>query len=438
MTVLTFHGGIEEIGGNKILIEDDDTKIFLDFGISFSLKKKFYLEPYLKPKSCSELLNFELIPEIDGIYKFDKHEANIDAVFLSHCHLDHSGHISLLKGEIPVFCGETTETMLKALYTIRHRSFETDISNVNFKKFRTGNKIHVGSLEIEPVHCDHSVPGAYGFLIHSSSGSIVYTGDFRIHGAAPELTREFIEKAEKSDPIVFITEGTNLVNAGMRSEKELALKLETAIEESDGLVLTQFAPTDIDRLKSFFEASARCERKIAIPLKHAYLLKTLKKDKKLKVPGLSDGEIVVFQKAKKHYFKWEKEIAAETNPVDSSYISKNQSKFVVALPFYDFAELTDIKPKPGSIFILSSSEPFDEEQEIEYKRLVNWLNHYGLPLYHLHVSGHIMPLDLLKVTKRIKPKVTIPVHTEQPVLFKRFLGEQTQVKIVKKGGTYQL
>jgi hypothetical protein len=31
MTKLTFYGGVNEIGGNKILLEDEETKIFLDF-----------------------------------------------------------------------------------------------------------------------------------------------------------------------------------------------------------------------------------------------------------------------------------------------------------------------------------------------------------------------------------------------------------------------
>jgi mRNA degradation ribonuclease J1/J2 len=30
MTSLTFYGGVSEIGGNKILLEDQDTRMFLD------------------------------------------------------------------------------------------------------------------------------------------------------------------------------------------------------------------------------------------------------------------------------------------------------------------------------------------------------------------------------------------------------------------------
>ena len=30
---ITFYGGVHEIGGNKFLLEDKGTKIFLDFGM---------------------------------------------------------------------------------------------------------------------------------------------------------------------------------------------------------------------------------------------------------------------------------------------------------------------------------------------------------------------------------------------------------------------
>lgn len=39
---LTFYGGVNEIGGNKILVKDGDTKVFFDFGMSFGMKKLFY------------------------------------------------------------------------------------------------------------------------------------------------------------------------------------------------------------------------------------------------------------------------------------------------------------------------------------------------------------------------------------------------------------
>jgi len=49
------------------------------------------------------------------------------------------------------------------------------------------------------------------------------------------------------------------------------------------------------------------------------------------------------------------------------------------MSFYDLEELVEINPQPGSYYILSASEPFNEEMEIDFERLVNWLSHCGLP-----------------------------------------------------------
>ena len=38
---IKFYGGVGTIGGNKFMVEDDDTKIFLDFGQSFSYGEQF-------------------------------------------------------------------------------------------------------------------------------------------------------------------------------------------------------------------------------------------------------------------------------------------------------------------------------------------------------------------------------------------------------------
>lgn len=48
MTALRFYGGVGEIGGNKILLEDGDTRVFLDFGKSFGQEGEF-CNDYMKP-----------------------------------------------------------------------------------------------------------------------------------------------------------------------------------------------------------------------------------------------------------------------------------------------------------------------------------------------------------------------------------------------------
>ena len=442
-TTLTFYGGVDEIGGNKILLQDRDTRVFFDFGMSFAMKKQFYSPPFLSPKSERSLQELGILPKISGVYKFDPSPPEVDAVFLSHGHLDHSAYLSFIKREIPVYCGETTQIILQALSEVRRADLEFRVSDIDFRAFRTGKKISVDNLEIEPFHVDHSVPGAYGFVIHTSNGSVVYTGDFRDHGAKPEMTRDFVENARKAEPTAIVTEATNMTGATVSSETEVESKLNSVVAGADGIVLAEFAYSDVDRFNSFFHIAKKNHRCLAISLKQAYLLDALQKDKGLTVPALDDEEILIFRKSKKRFDKWEKQLLErydnQNKIFDVFEVSKQQCKLVLALSFYDFEELVQLQPQAGSCYVLSTSEPFNEEMEIDYERLVNWLTHYGLPQYHVHVSGHMMPLQLKKALKEINAKRMFPVHTESAGLFAKFMRDlKSQVTLVEKSKEYTL
>jgi ribonuclease J len=423
-TTLTFYGGVNEIGGNKILLQDGDVKVFFDFGMSFALKKQYYSPPFLSPKSEKSLQELGILPKIEGIY-IDEKSPEIDAVLISHAHMDHSAYISFINREIPVYCGETTKIILQALSEMRRADLEFNVEGINFKHFRTGDKIVIDDLEIEPVHVDHSVPGAYGFVIHTVNGAVVYTGDFRAHGAKPEMTYDFVEKAKEAEPVAVITEATNMTGASVSSEGEVENKLNSIVGQADGIVLADFAYTDVDRFNSFYRIAKKNGRCLAVSLKQAYLLNALRRDKGLSIPELNDENILIFRKSKKKYDKWESQIM-EKYPdkiVDVFEVSKQQCKAVLAMSFYDLEELVEIQPEAGSCHILSASEPFNEEMEIDFERLVNWLRHYGLPQYHVHVSGHIMPLQLKVILKEINAAKIFPVHTENAELFASFMRD---------------
>jgi ribonuclease J len=51
-TKITFYGGIHEIGGNKFLVEDKDTKIFLDFGMQMGKVNQYFAE-FVNPRICN-------------------------------------------------------------------------------------------------------------------------------------------------------------------------------------------------------------------------------------------------------------------------------------------------------------------------------------------------------------------------------------------------
>ena len=207
---------------------------------------------------------------------------------------------------------------MKALNEVQLSSFEYDIEGIQFKTFRTGNKIKVDSIAIEPIHVAHSVPGAYGFIIHTSSGTIIYTGDFRIHGTRPEMTEEFVVKARDATPIALITENTNMIGAEISSEFEVMDKIDRVTKQTPELVLADFSRTDVDRLKCFQQVAEKNGRCLAVTMKQAYLLDKLRQDQKLEIPSLTSGTTLIFQKAKKKYYKWEKDVLKLDNVVDSS------------------------------------------------------------------------------------------------------------------------
>jgi ribonuclease J len=439
-TAVTFYGGVDEIGGNKILLEDKGTRIMLDFGMSYSERRRFFFDPMLSPGDERDLLEFGILPDIKGIYEFEDSEPSIDAVLLSHAHGDHWGYVSFLKREIPIYCGETCSQILGAVSGTRVRHFESDIRGISFQTFRTGTHINIGSFEISPCHVDHSIPGAYGFVIRTSMGTVVYTADFRIHGTKPQLTQDFVELSAKSDPAVMFAEGTNILGGDVSSEREVNSKLNTIVSNTKNIVLANFSNVDIDRIRTFYQVAKENGRVLAISLKQAHILGQLSSDPTLGLPRVmdSDEHLVVFRRAKKRYYDWEESVMSHATTIHSEELRRKQSKFVVAFSTPDFKELVDIRPESGSVFVLSMSEPFNEEQEFEFERLQNWLDHFGLPMYHVHCSGHIMPSELRGSIENVKPRRLFPIHTEYPRLYAKYMADAAKIELPVKGRRYEI
>jgi ribonuclease J len=184
-TKITFYGGVNEVGGKKILLSDKDTSILLDFGKGFSRRAK-YFEEYLSPRTANGIVDFiemGLIPDIEGIYREDLLQMTgrkvkppeVQAVLVSHAHAGHVDYISFLHKDIPLYMGATCRAILQAIQERASRDFEREVLDFierpakrgNGSKpvkrkveiFRSGKKFKVGPLEIHPIHVDHSVLG---------------------------------------------------------------------------------------------------------------------------------------------------------------------------------------------------------------------------------------------------------------------------------------
>jgi ribonuclease J len=247
------------------------------------------------------------------------------------------------------------------------------------------------------------------------------------------MTRDFVEASRRAQPVLMMSEGTNIVGGDVSNEPEVKSKVSKIVAGTDGLVLADFSYTDIDRLRTFREVAERNNRVLAISLKQAHLLCKLRSDRKLTIPDVaSDEHIVVYQREKKRYYDWEERLLRLSNLKEASEVKRQQGKVILVCSFPRMGELVEIDPESGSNFILSASEPFNEEREIEFDKFKNWLDHFGLPMYHIHSSGHIMPNELKRIISRIRPRTVLPIHTEYPALFSRFIGRAAKVELASK------
>ena len=424
MVSLTFYGGIAgEVGGNQILLQDEEAKILLDFGYNFSRWREYFSFPLTQPKDIHDYFRVELIPQELREPDKDFVRKDIKACFITHAHGDHYGAICTLappnEGGPDVFLGETTKKIITAKIEGRkRRTMElkriAQLLECQNHTFRTGKTISVDHIEVVPWHVDHSVPGAYAFIAYTSDGTIVYTGDFRLHGTFERrLRKHFWDVAlEEGDVKALICEGTSIGNVvSAMTEKDVEQHMERCIRKCRGLVIINTSTCDIDRMTTICNVARRVGRMVVAPSSFTTVLKALEGDRRLKPPIVNEDVL-----------EYEMEVD-ETK--------RNQSSYILITTFYREKEIIEVEPVPGSIFILSSSEPFEEESEIEFERLQSWLRLFGVPIYHIHSSGHALPLHLRKIIETLAPKKVFPVHTTNPKAFERFILDILKEKAIE-------
>lgn len=446
---IKFYGGVNQIGGNKILVTDKkaDASVFLDFGMNFTVHTR-YFEEFIQPRTSNGLgdyLEMGIIPKIEGIYRDDllefakmkKHdEPLVDAVILSHAHLDHSSHISFLDERIPVYCNDTTFAILKAVQETGRRQLGSEIIDfkrrpiLNYKdkpverKFvHVDKKLKINGLEIEMLPVDHSVPGATGMIIHGSDMTVAYSGDLRLHGTDGQLTEEFVTRLGAEKPDVFLCEGTRIDEVDRNSEAYVRDTSTKLIADTSGLVIADFAFKDTTRFKTFLEVAKNNKRRLAIEFKDAFYIRELSRFVS-GLPDLHDDSLLLYESKKRSgtygerdYEQWEREFLNYGNTVRADYLGAHQEEVVVALGYFDVTELIDLRPKTNSVYIKSASEAFNEEQEFDMQRLKAWLDHFGMGYKQVHASGHAPRDDLKKVMDMSNTKKIVPIHTEHADMF---------------------
>lgn len=502
MLSLTVYGGVNEIGGNKVLLEDSDTRLFFDFGTSFG-ERYHYFEEYLKPRpgvGLRDFLEMGLLPPLHGIYRDDfvpddafwlqyssaprYRELTVDGVLLSHAHIDHSGYISFLRDDIPIYATAMTAFIAKAMQDSGISDFEKEVCYLNRRNLRkgylspqgpyrqrqfvflddhlitekarafwnwspaksklmkvapvSGARERVKHLPIRYFPVDHSIFGATAFAVETSSGWVGYTGDLRLHGKGGHQTEGFIQEMRALKPYILICEGTRAGDERHITEEEVYENARQATRQSKGLVVADFSPRNVERLLTFRRIAQETNRRLVILAKDAYLLDamTLVSDAVPKLGVCPD--IAIYKELRARPSRWEEELwrRYSTKMVTASQIHAAPDDFILCFSFWDIKHLIDIAPQGGT-YIYSSSEAYSEEQQIDLRRLHHWIDHFhmngiGLPREQpnweipedergLHASGHASGAELLSLIETIAPQILIPIHTLDPGYFRHHL-----------------
>lgn len=356
MATVTAYGGVEEIGGNRILLQSD-VRLFLDFGTSFKSLGRFFHE-YMKPRTVrglSDYFRMGVAPDLPGTYRADllqqmgrpPEPRAPDAVVLSHPHLDHAGLFPLLRPDIPLVMAPEARAVLQAVQDTVGSGQLGDYLEFNPKFALKPSKrgpprlLHADRRDLEAVPrpvetrdraefgrtkvvnwaVDHSVPGARGVIVECPDASIAYTGDLRLHGRNGARTQTFFSKAAGVD--LLVTEGTNVrapdegpsdadgyeqAASKFIPESEVARVLAEEIGRAGPYCFVNYPSRDLDRLLSFHEAARRAGRRLLLTTKQAHMISLLRQEG-APVPGPQDPNLGVYLAYKDHGILAQPELA---------------------------------------------------------------------------------------------------------------------------------
>ena len=420
---IILHRGSNEIGGTCIELKKDGSRIILDLGIPLTKPGGGQFdENDLKSPSFQK----EQLPNIKGLYIGDT--PSVDAVLLSHAHMDHYGLMDFIHPDIPIYLSIDAKTIIEVGNVFWTKEMQQKVLLNHCRTFKYWKEFKIGSFSVKPYLVDHSAYGACAYLIRSEDKKVFYTGDFRAHGNKKITFDNMLKDKELKEVDALIIEGTTLGGGhskSLDSEEDVLKTMTEVFKKQKDVSFVMCSGSNIDRLVSLFKATKAAGKELVLDLYQYYLLVKLKevyKDSKL--PPLKDDHIRI-----RYIYGHTKKIADHLGEkflykynhkkIKPDEIIKNRKNLVLRFSVREMARLAEKMQKEKSLkdanFIYSMWAGYLNTR----KEFYAFSDKYNLNMQEIHSSGHAYKKDLLKFINTLNPKTVIPVHTLSPEIFRK-------------------
>ena len=436
---INIHRGTTEIGGSCVEIWTHNTRIIVDIGMPLvNPDGSPFDSREVYDRSVSDLVKDKTLPDMKGLYASD--EQPVDAVLISHPHLDHYGLGEFVNKEIPFYIGKSANDFINITRMFSRDKKGLKIHKPNFYKHKTSFRI--GDIDITPYMKDHSAFDAYGFLIEGDGTRVYYSGDFRSNGRKKVLHKKFIEDPPANIDYLFL-EGTKIdhpTNINV-DEEDLESDLIELFETSNEFAVIQMSSQNIDRLVSLFKACIETNRILILDIYTSFIIETLTKNGfGFPPPSQKHKNIRTYMThgyaeiLEQNGFKSTLNKFAKYK-IKPKEIDKNPGKYVMIIRPSLKKELKYMKNIDSGDYIYSMWIGYKEQTSM--KRFSDYLTENRQFTSHdIHTSGHADVKTLKELADAINPKFIIPIHTFSRDQYASIFSQP--IKLINDGETVKV
>lgn len=385
---ITFLGGLGEIGRNMATIEIDDRIGIVDVGVLFP---------------DAEHLGVDLILA-DWSWLADRAD-DVEAVFLTHGHLDHIGALPYLLRDLDrrldVYGTRLTIAFCQAIL-----EEWPDLPRPRFHEIEPGDRRTQGPFDVEAIQVSHSIPDGVALAFRTPEGMIVHTGDFKLDQSPldgrPTDLAHFARLGDEGVDLL-LADSTGAESPGhVQPERTIGATIRQHVMEAEGLVVVASFASHVHRIQQVLDAA------IAVGRRPVFVGRSMVRNMAIA------GEL--------GYLDFDADLAVDPNDVDRYDRSElivistgSQGEPFSALSLMGAGEHRRLEVGEGDLVILASSLIPGNEQAVF--RSINNLSRRGCTVIHggvahVHVSGHASREDLVLFHNIVEAEHVIPIHGE--------------------------